>query len=426
MKRKILAIISAILTFVTVATCFSGCEKAIEGDGTGEATNLATNDIYSDIITEEPTEKATKNTTKKTTAKKETQPIPGKTQSTTTLKAKTYNLGNASDRSYFRTVGRVQYTDTGILFDHCANVIEFQGYMTGELKLNANSSGSYKNDWTYLTVYIDGRRLEKRFVIEGNDQTITLATFEGKYFHTVRIVKQTEIANSDSRLKNIIMTGYLTKAPEERPYYIEFIGDSLTAGYSNIATKDYPSSEEGDGIYQDATKTYGYIASEALNADCSILARSGTGLARGYTENYNNNIWNYFSKASYPRGDEPFNFSGARVPDLLVIHLGANDYANSASRDRFVSKGKELVDNLKNGYGKVIPIIWAYDPGEQVPNSWMQEILDYYKNTYKGQTYMISLEWRSAGKINGHPTVAGHEKNAKEIIDLIVKNNLLK
>ena len=179
MKRKILAIISAILTFVTVATCFQGCEKAIEGDGTGEAINLATNDIYSDIITEESTEKATKKTTKKTTAKKETQPIPGKTQSTTALKAKTYNLGNASDRSYFRTVGRVQYTDTGILFDHCANVIEFQGYMTGELKLNANSSGSYKNDWTYLTVYIDGRRLEKRFVIEGNDQTITLATFEG-------------------------------------------------------------------------------------------------------------------------------------------------------------------------------------------------------------------------------------------------------
>ena len=426
MKRRFLAIVSAILVFVTLISCLSGCNLELEGDETGNATNLATNGSFSDIKTELPTEKATKRTTKKTTAKKETQPIPGKTPSTIALKDRTYNLGNASDRSYFRTVGRVQYTDTGILFDHCANVLEFQGYMTGELKLNANSSGSNKNDWTYLTVYIDGTRLEKRFVIEGTDKTITLATFEGKYFHTVRIVKQTEIANSDSRLKNIIMTGYLTKAPEERPYYIEFFGDSLTAGYSNIATKDYPSSEEGDGIYQDATKTYGFIASEALNADCSILARSGTGLARGYTDNYNNNIWNYFSKASYRRGDEAFDFSGARVPDLLVIHLGANDYANDASRDRFVSKGKELVDKLKNGYGKVIPIIWAYDPGEQVPTSWMQEILDYYKSTYNGKTYMISLEWRSTGKINGHPNVKGHEKNAKELVDLIVKNNLLK
>jgi lysophospholipase L1-like esterase len=426
MKRKILMIISAILAFITVTSCFAGCEKAFEEDSTGDVTNLATNEQASDNKEEEPTEKATKKTTKKTTAKKETQPIPGKTQATTTLKARTYNLGNASDRNNFRTVGRVQYTDTGILFDHCANVIEFQGYMTGDLKLNANSSGSNKNHWTYLTVYIDGKRVEKRFVIEGNDKTITLATFDGNFFHTVRIVKQTEIANSDSRLKNVIMTGYLTKAPEERKHYIEFFGDSLTAGYSNIATKDYPSSEESNGIYQDATQTYAFIASEALNADCSILAKSGTGLARGYVENYNNNIWNFFSKASYPRGDEAFDFSGARVPDLVVIHLGANDYANDASKDRFVSKGKELVDNIKKGYGKVIPIIWAYVPGEQVPTSWMQEILNYYKSTYNGQTYMISLEWRSQGKINGHPNVKGHQKNANELVDFIVKNNLLK
>ena len=413
MKKKLLPLISLILALVTMATCFSSCEEILDGEGTGDVSDLLT-----DI---EETEKSTKKPTKKTTAKKETDPIPGKTKSPVALKDKTYDLGNAGDRTKFKTVGRVQYTDTGILFDHCANVLEFQGYMTGELKLNANSSGDNKNDYTYLTVYIDGKRVDERFVIEGNDKTITLAKFTGNYFHTVRIVKQTELSNSDSRLKKIIMKGYLTDAPDNRKHYIEFYGDSLTAGYSNIATKDYPTSEEGDAIYQDATKTYGFLASEALNADCSILAMSGVGIDKGWTSN---NFMYYFGKYSYRRGSEAYNFKGARVPDLVVIHLGANDVTRGSSRSKFVENGTNLINFIHDGYGKNIPIIWAYDPGEQVPDSWREEVL----NKFSGDTkvYSLKLEWRSKGKINGHPNVAGHEKNAQELVDLIKKNNLLK
>lgn len=422
MKKRVLMAISLILVFITVASCFSGCSAADDGAYTDESfTDIATNELISDTVSEKPTEKATNKTNNKKTTAKETQPIPGKTQATTTLKDKTYDLGKASDRSNFRVVGRVQYTDTGILFDHCANVLEFQGYMTGDLKLNANSSGSSKNHWTYLTVFVDGERVEKRFAIEGNDKTITLATFTGNYFHTVRIVKQTEISNSDSRLKNITMTGYLTKAPEERKHYIEFYGDSLTAGYSNIATKDYPTSEESNAIYQDATQTYGFLASEALNADCSILAMSGVGIDQGWTKN---NFMYYFSKYSYRRGDEAYSFKNARVPDLVVIHLGANDVTCGSSRSKFVENGTALIKYIQEGYGKNMPIIWAYDPGEQVPDSWREEVLNKFSSTTK--VYSLKLEWRSQGKINGHPNVKGHEKNAGELVDLIKKNNLLK
>ena len=421
MKKRILSIISFILVFVTALSCLASCSAGFDGSGTDESTGLATDQFFTELKTEAPTEKATKNTTKKTTAKKETDPIPGKSKAPTALKAKTYNLGNATDRRNFKFVGRIQYSDTGVLFDHCANVIEFQGYMTGDLKLNANSSGDNKNDYTYLTVFIDGERVDKRFCIEGNDKTITLATFTGNYFHTVRIVKQTELSNSDARLKNISMTGYLTEAPEERKYYIEFYGDSLTAGYSNIATKDYPTSEEGDGIYQDATQTYGFLASEALNADCSILAMSGVGLDQGWTSN---NFMYYFGKYSYRRGSEAYNFKGARVPDLVVIHLGANDVTCGSSRSKFVENGTALIKYIQEGYGKNMPIIWAYDPGEQVPDSWREEVLNKFSSTTK--VYSLKLEWRSKGKINGHPNVAGHEKNAGELVDLIKKNNLLK
>lgn len=427
MKKKILSVISLILVCVTMASCLSSCSAYDYDESTGESySELYTNGLFSDVISERPTEKDTqkstnKATTKKTTAKKETIPVPGVSKAPSTLKAKTYNLGNATDRRNFKFVGRIQYSDTGVLFDHCANVMEFQGYMTGELKLDANSSGGNKNDYTYLTVYIDGKRVDQRFCIAGTNQTITLATFTGNYFHTVRIVKQTELSNSDARLKSITMTGYLTEAPENRKYYIEFYGDSLTAGYSNIATKDYPTSEEGDAIYQDATQTYGFIASEALNADCSILAMSGVGLDQGWTSN---NFMHYFSKYSYRRGSDAYNFKGARVPDLVVIHLGANDVTCGSSRSKFVENGTALIKYIQEGYGENMPIIWAYDPGEQVPDSWREEVLNKFSSTTK--VYSLKLEWRSQGKINGHPNVAGHEKNAKELVDLIKNNNLLK
>ena len=422
MKKRILSAISLVLAMITVISCAVGCTQIIDMGTGSEGYSESLSDIFSDILADEETEKETqKSTTKRTTAKKETQLIPGKSKATTTLKARTYNLGNATDRKNFRTVGRIEYSDTGILFDHCANVLEFQGFMTGDLTLNANSSGNNKNDYTYLTVFIDGKRVDKRFVIEGTDKTITLATFTGNYFHTVRIVKQTEISQSDARLKSVSMTGYLTKAPEERKHYIEFYGDSLTAGYSNIATKDYPTDQEGDAIYQDATQTYAFLASEALNADCSILAMSGVGIDKGWTSN---NFMHYFGKQSYRRGSAAYDFKGERVPDLVVIHLGANDVTRGSSRSKFVENATALINYIHNGYGKKIPIIWAYDPGEQVPDSWREEVLNKFSSTTK--VYSLKLEWRSKGKINGHPNVAGHQKNAGELVDLVKKNNLLK
>ena len=456
MKKRLLAIVCILLC---VATLFSlvSCTAVVEGTGSKKdkdknddkeeveseleeeseseseldsesdsADDSFEIDVSDQTESESESEKQTEteSESKKETEKateKETDPIPGKSKAPTTLKTKTYNLGSVSDRKNFRFIGRMQYTNTGVLFDHCANAIEFQGYMTGDLTLSANSSGNNANDYTYLTVFIDGKRVDKRFVIAGMDQTITLATFTGNYFHTVRIVKQTELSNSDARLKSISMRGYLTEAPEEREYYIEFYGDSLTAGYSNIATKDYPTSEEGDAIYQDATQTYAFLASETLKADCSILAMSGVGLDKGWTSN---NFMHYFSKFSYRRGDTAYSFKGARVPDLVVIHLGANDVTCGSSKSKFIENATALINYIHNGYGKKIPIIWAYDPGEQVPDSWREEVLNKFKGTTK--VYSLELEWRSKGKINGHPNVAGHQKNASELVALIRKNNLLR
>ena len=61
---------------------------------------------------------------------------------------------------------------------------------------------------------------------------------------------------------------------------IEFIGDSITAGYG----VDDEVKEHGfSTATEDVTKTYAYKTAAALQADYSIVAYSGHGIISGYT-----------------------------------------------------------------------------------------------------------------------------------------------
>ena len=435
MKRRICSIIAIILCLAMALALF-GCvtgndvkksskkdkdeevedsdeEESSEGDESESESQIESNtDTESETETESESESESE-------SKKETEtepvvkedPIPGKTKTTEDLKAKSYNLAVKS--STFRYIGRVKPTAGGLIFDHSASTLEFQGFMTGEVNLTISST----NGESYYTVYIDGKRSDTRFKVSGANQVITIAKFTGKYFHRISIVKQTEVDWSTSTIHRLQITGYLEKAPAQKDLYIEFYGDSLTAGYGNIGKPG--DSNAGSAPYEDATKTYGYLLSQKLDADCSILARSGVGLAPCWSERF----YDRFSKYSFSRGSEKFSFTGARVPDLVVIHLGANDYVYGSSKENFIKYGKELVDYIRNGYGKNMPIIWAHDPGEGRPE-WIKEILNYYGGEAKG-FYSVALPWSEAGA-GGHPSANEHQKHANIIYNLINDKKILK
>ena len=446
MKRNICKIIAIILCLATVLSLF-GCvstevekkdkstkkdtedEEILDEDAEDKSeteSETESEEITSDTESETETETETgteSNTVTETESesKKETEtetapvvkedPIPGKTKTTEDLKAKSYNLAVKS--STFRYIGRVKPTAGGLIFDHSASTLEFQGFMTGEVNLTISST----NGESYYTVYIDGKRSDTRFKVSGANQVITIAKFTGKYYHRISIVKQTEVDWSTSTIHRLQITGYLDKAPAKKDLYIEFYGDSLTAGYGNIGKPG--DSNAGSAPYEDATKTYGYLLSQKLDADCSILARSGVGLAPCWSERF----YDRFSKYSFSRGSEKFSFTGARVPDLVVIHLGANDYVYGSSKENFIKYGKELVDYIRKGYGKNMPIIWAHDPGEGRPE-WIKEILNYYGGEAKG-FYSVALPWSEAGA-GGHPSANEHQKHANIIYNLINEKKILK
>ena len=413
MKKKILAMICFLLTasFLLLSV---GCTET-ENNET-EATE-ATDTAKKETDTEKPTEKRTqKKTELKTETGRRTDMImtPGQTKTDETLSTRVYDFSRVNN--CFRLIGRTQNTMSGLIFDHAASAIEFQGFMTGDVILNVTS-----NKESYFTVYVDGKRVEERFGAEGS-KALTIASFEGSYFHTVRIVRQNEIAWSQCLLRNLKITGYLFEAPEERGLYLEFYGDSLTSAFGNVGDPSAPAPTDVPK-YQDATQSYAYLTTEALNADCSILAMSGVGIATGH---YEKHFLHYFSQFDHKRGNSPFNFEGARIPDIAVVRLGSNDFSVGCTREQYVSRAKELIDYIRNGYGKDVPIIWMHGSRGNDFGNWLKEISDYYGGE-AGGFYSLELGWRDHGVgAGGHPNVASHEANAESLLAFIKEKNIIK
>lgn len=424
--KKILSVTSFLLCVVMLFSLFS-C--AADGDSAQSGSQSDTS-AYTDRASEsldKSTDKPKPNSEEKKTdaptskpTEKETDPIPGKTKATKALTAKNYTFANMSktDQSFFKFIGRVKPSSDGLIFDNSCATLEFQGFMTGEVSLNVTAkSGSY--GFAYFTVYLDGVRLSERFYVKGNNQKITIANFSGNYFHTVKIVKQTEFKWALSTIQSLDFKGYLIEAPAEKEYYIEFLGDSLTTAYGNIGK---PGDTPDDSPkFQDGTKSYAYLFAESVDADYSMISRSAAGLSQCWS---NSPIIDYYKAFSKDRSSEAFDTKTARKPDLIVLHLGANDYnVGGSNKTNFVTRGKELINYFRSSYGTDIPIIWAYDPNEGFPDK-VKEIMNSFGGESKGY-YTLSLGWSERGA-GGHPSANEHAKHATKLAELVKQKNLLK
>ena len=427
-KKRILAIVSALLSAATLLSCV-GC-SAIDDENSESSTNF-----YSESATETETEATLKKTEKQTqkqtqkqtatTAKKtETQLVPGVSKTDIKLNKRSYNFANMSttEQMYFKFLSRAKVSKDGLIFDNSCATLEFQGYFTGDVIVEINSKKNAYYGNSYFTVYVDGVRSNTRFEVEAGKTTkLTIANFTGNYYHTIKIVKQTEFKWSLATIKSLEFTGYLSIPPQEKEYYIEFLGDSLTTAYGNIGTPSVDSDISDSPDYQDGTKSYAYLFAEAVNADYSIVARSAAGISQCWS---NSPIIDYYKKHSKDRSSDAYDTANARKPDLIVLHLGANDYnVGGSNSSNFVSKGKELVNYFRGLYGEDVPIIWAYDPNEGFPSK-VKEIMNSFGGEAEGY-YTLSLGWSERGA-GGHPSAKEHENHAKILLDFVTSKNILK
>jgi lysophospholipase L1-like esterase len=121
--------------------------------------------------------------------------------------------------------------------------------------------------------------------------------------------------------------------PPERPSrWIEFIGDSITAGHGNEAeTKEAPLKPETENFL----KTYAALTAQSLQAQPVVQAWSGIRLTRGQPGDVTTpDRW---GRILADKGDSVWDFS--IIPEVVVINLGTNDFGGKAPDEATWTKG---------------------------------------------------------------------------------------
>ena len=105
-------------------------------------------------------------------------------------------------------------------------------------------------------------------------------------------------------------------APAKSDLKIEFVGDSITAGYGVLGNK----GDAWSVTNSDCTGSYAYLTAQKLDADYSVVAWSGICTKAYMWANINmDNLYKRVSNSN--TAQYAFDFS----PDVVVLNLGTNE-----------------------------------------------------------------------------------------------------
>lgn len=315
-----------------------------------------------------------------------------------------------------KVYGRSSNFITGIDCDFSGSGIEFNAELSGDVSVKVNSSGG-----SYYTLYIDGERQEKRLEFADGTGEYVIAEDLAKGTYNFKLIKQTQVEHSLSTFMALNINGKILDKPRDKELLIEFVGDSITCGYS-LYGYPTPGVENYRGAkYMDATQSYAYLTAEALGADHSFVCVSGWAVLPNSTGG--GCIPTVYQKICYKRGAT--NYEPSRAADIVVIHLGTNDLYSRDNYDAdFVSASKEFIGDVreKNPGAK---IVWAY--GSMMSGSNLSKFEDKVEKIIgdlggaDAGLYMVKLKTDTSGGHN-HPSVAGHVTSANTLTEFIRTN----
>jgi Carbohydrate esterase 2 N-terminal/GDSL-like Lipase/Acylhydrolase family len=167
-----------------------------------------------------------------------------------------------------------------------------------------------------------GARLE---VKAGPPLTVVLADGLPAGEHTVELYRESEGMYGDSVFSGFV-DGTVVGAPAASGRLIEVVGDSISAGYGNLGNEVHPPWDNACTFSlntQSAYQSYASWVGRALNAEVSIIARSGWGMYRDLSGSTSGVLSSVYGNTLGTQPDPKWNF--ARQADVVIVNLGTND-----------------------------------------------------------------------------------------------------
>ncbi|BFV55088.1 hypothetical protein KCMC57_up01920 [Kitasatospora sp. CMC57] len=151
--------------------------------------------------------------------------------------------------------------------------------------------------------------------------------------HTVRLVKRNDTPWDTSTFGGFVAAsgGAVLGKPAARSRQIEFIGDSLTAGYGNLSTS---RACTGDQLRHstNADVSYGALTARQFNADYQINGYSGLGMVRNFNGGSPDVTYrSFYDRALLNVSGDVWQNSGTWHPQVVVVNLGTNDFSTAVN-----------------------------------------------------------------------------------------------
>lgn len=328
----------------------------------------------------------------------------------------------------------------------------------GALELNVEGSelwveveAEYDALEPWISFVVNGFPVARQMLTAGRRWLCVFRGMSGDKPKNVRIVKDTQAMSGDPgcRLQiHGVKTDGAFRPVADKPYKIEFIGDSITSGEGAIG--DQGETDWVPMLFS-AVHNYTYLTAEALDADYRVVSQSGWGVLTSWDNNPRCNIPDAYERvcgvATGERNEalgagRPNDFAAWR-PDVVVVNLGTNDgaaFRNPAWTDEATGETRKQRLNADGSYdaddlrafeaaaerflGKLrrcnpnARIVWAYGMlGIPMMPAIYRAVDAYAKRTGDANVSVFQLPDKTAETVGsrGHPGIAAHEQTAKSL-----------
>lgn len=367
-----------------------------------------------------------------------------------------------SEFSKFKSYGRCFVNGTqGVAMDYSGSGLEFNIFSYAGGAVTAQFVCANRNnitDGTYIAVFVDGVKTKASINVASKGWNasspeyteVTLAENLTPGFHTIRVIKITNLWQSYTALSTVSFKGAIAARPANAAKYIEFVGDSITCGYGTVAGAENDANP-GYPKWCDVTKSYSFKTATTLGADYSICGYSGYGLDGKDTTQYfydlttgqkestarEININQIYIYRNHSRGNAYWNTNKSdgwhhpdnnpRIPDLIVVNLGTNDDTsqltdtNPAGNTAYVQVVKNFIQVLRDKNGQNVPILWTYGAMKTglAPN--IKQAITELQAAGDNNVYYLDVTKNTEGG-GKHPSDAGQTVIANEVVAFIRAN----
>lgn len=323
-----------------------------------------------------------------------------------TKSPQTKSIGARQIMQMCNPVGRCVMLDEAMYLENSAANFTISGSLTGDVELTLKVH-KVQSDECGMFVEVDG--IMSYYKLDTYEQYVTVRIANGLTAgdHVIQISKSTDSKNDGWYVSAVHYSGELVKTePAER--YIEFLGDSITAGYGV-----YPSSK---GYGQTHSYfTYANRTADALGADYYSVANGGWVLCRD--ANPSMAIANIYTKQSMYDHLGLGEYEFERQPDVVVINLGTND--RGGRTDFQLQNETEYILKLVREKNPDATIIYAYGMMDASAGNivWISAAVERFAQS-DGNTYYVALPENTAG-VGAHPNYSGSIEAGQVLTDAI-------